>query len=387
MRRRRLVVAGTLLVVAAAVAVVIVVATGGSGTRRPHAPRVTGPAPGPAPAAAAPELGVSVNRLFNDRTYSPQQVDDQLQALRATGATVARSDALWEATEPAPPVGGVHHYAWSFDDAIAGALAAHGLQWLPIIDYSVSWARSIPGHDHSPPASAADYAAYAAALAARYGRGGAFWRAYPELTPEPVASFEIWNEPDNPSFWNPGPNPAGYARLYEAARNAIRTVDPSARVIVGGLTHPETFLPAMLLAEPGLRAQIDGVGIHPYGVDPAAVLSKVHADRALLRAAGMTDVPLYVTEFGWTTSPPGALNYVPGRLRPAYLSQTIAALAHSGCAVAAAIVYTWVTPERDPANREDWYGISPPAGGSSADVSGLTQGLRAARDPAPVAAC
>jgi hypothetical protein len=157
--------------------------------------------------------------------------------------------------------------------------------------------------------------------------------------------------------------------------------------MVGGLTHPETFLPAMLRAQPALRDHIDGVGIHPYGADPAAVLAKVHAARALLRALGLATVPLYVTEFGWTTSPPGALNFAPARLRPGYLAETMVALAHSGCGLAGVILYTWVTPERDPANREDWYGISPPTGGSGADVAGLTQGLRAARDPGPPAAC
>lgn len=377
MRRRRLIAAGALVIAATAGALIATV-TGGPAKRHPPVQ------PGP---TTAPALGVSVNRLFNDQTYSVQQIDLQLQALRATGVTLARSDALWEAAEPKPPVGGVHHYTWSFDDAVAGALAAHGLQWLPIIDYSAPWAQSIPGHDHSPPASDADYAAYAAALAARYGPGGTFWHSYPELTAQPVSTFEIWNEPDNPSFWNPGPNPPGYARLYESARAAIRAVDPTAHVIVGGLTHPETFLPSMVTGETALRSEIDGVAIHPYGADPSAVLAKVHAARTVLRASGLAGVPLYVTEFGWTTSPPGALNYAPARLRPDYLAQTMAALGHSGCGVAAAILYTWVTPSRNPANREDWYGISPPSGGSSADVAGLIRGLRAARDPAPEGTC
>jgi hypothetical protein len=382
-RRRRLLVAATLLIAAAVLIVVIASVRSGS-TKRHPSPAAPSPASVPAPSQ---EIGVSVNRLFNDQTYSAQQINVQLRALRATGATLARSDALWEASEPAPPVGGAHRYTWSFDDAIAGALAAHGIGWLPIIDYSAPWAQSIPGRDHSPPASDADYAAYAAAVTARYGTDGSFWRANPEITAQPVRTVEIWNEPDNPSFWNPSPDPAQYARLYEAARGAIRAVDARARVIVGGLTHPEAFLPAMLHAVPGLASQLDGVAIHPYGVDPATVLARVHTARAVLRTAGLADKPLYVTEFGWTTSPPGALNFVPRRLRPSYIAQTIAGLGHSGCGIAAAVLYTWVTPEQNPVNREDWYGISPPTGGTSADIAGLAQGLRAASDPAAERAC
>ena len=81
--------------------------------------------------------------------------------MKATGATVARSDAFWEAAEPHAPVNGSHQYDWSFDDRVAGSLAAHGLTWLPIIDYTAPWAQSVSGQDHSPPRSFADYAAYA----------------------------------------------------------------------------------------------------------------------------------------------------------------------------------------------------------------------------------
>ena len=131
------------------------------------------------PAPPSQVFGINVNRLFNDLTYTQAHIDAQLAAVRATGATVARSDALWEAAEPHAPAGGRHRYDWSFDDQIAGSLAAHGLTWLPIIDYTAPWAQSVSGQDHSPPRSDADYAAYAGAFAARYGSGGTFWRAHP----------------------------------------------------------------------------------------------------------------------------------------------------------------------------------------------------------------
>ncbi len=344
---------------------------------RPHG-RVLGPGPRALPPPAVESFGVNVNRLFNDFTFSQSQIDLQLTALQATGATIARSDALWEASEPQAPVDGVHHYDWSFDDRIAGSLAAHGLRWLPIIDYSAGWAQSIRGVDHSPPSSSADYAAYAASFAKRYGAGGTFWRAHPQLRPLPVNTFEIWNEPDNPEFWRPEPSAAGYARLYTAARNAIKSADPQARVIVGGLTAPVTFLPAMLAAQPALRTRIDGVAIHPYGADPDAVLTAVSAARAALDTLGMDSTPLYVTEFGWVTHPAGALDYAPSRLRATYIEQTMAALGHTRCELAVALLYTWVTPMRDLGDLQDWYGISPPAGGVSAAMRAFSAGLRSA---------
>src|SRR5205807_96579 len=132
------------------------------------------------------------------------------------------------------------------------------LRWLPVIDYSPRWARSIRGVDHSPPVSAVAYAAYAGALAARYGVGGSFWLLHPRLPAEPVTTYEIWNEPDSSFFWKLRPDPGVYARLYERARAAITSVQPRARVIIGGLTRPRKFLPALLRAEPRLQGHIDG---------------------------------------------------------------------------------------------------------------------------------
>lgn len=398
--------ASALAVLAAALVVLAVVLT--SGARSPRGHRLTapttpavptkpvtstapatipvGPGPPAQPAPVGEQFGVNVNRLFDDRTYTPQQIDAQLQALRRTGATVARTDAQWEASEPAAPVDGVHHYAWAFDDEIAGSLAAHGLRWLPLIVYVAPWAQSIVGQDHSPPSSIIDYAAYAAAVAARYGPGGSFWRTHPHLAALPTNTYEIWNEPDNGEFWTPVPDASRYADLYIQARDAVTSVQPEARVIIGGLTRPTTFLPAMLAAAPQLRGHVDGVAVHPYG-NPPVVLAKVRADREALTSLGMASVPLYVNEFGWTTQPVGALDWAPERLRPQFISRTLAALGHLDCGIAAVVLYTWVTPQEDPANSQDWYGIHAPdnsgATGTkgSVDTTAFTAGLKRATAP------
>jgi polysaccharide biosynthesis protein PslG len=378
--------------VAALVALVVlagvIIATGGSRAPRRPPPAAAQPVPlGPqsAPlgppalgAPPAPAFGANVNRLFNDRAYSPRQIASQLAALRRTGATIARSDALWEVAEPRP---GAHD--WTFDDAIAAALAAAGLRWLPIVDYSPSWASSVPGQDHAPPRSAADYAAFAGAFAARYGPGGAFWRSRPDLTAKPVDTYEIWNEPDNGAFWRPRPDAARYEAMYLAARTAIKEVDSQARVVVGGLTAPSTFLPAMVAARAAIGAHIDGVAIHPYGPTPAGVLADVRDARNVLARLGLTRTPLYVTEFGWSTQPPGTITYLPERVRPSFIAATLVALARADCGVAATTIYTWVTPERHRSDRDDWFGIQPPRGGTSPDAIAFAAALKIASSPGP----
>lgn len=383
MRRRRPAVAAVavavVVLVAAVVGVVIWLTASGSGPRREHAAPPRRPAAGGLPAPPGQAFGVNVNRLFNDQGNTPAQIAAQLAAVHATGATVARSDAFWEAAEPHAPVAGQHHYDWTFDDGVAGALAAQGLTWLPIIDYTAPWAQSVPGQDHSPPRSAADYAAYAGAFAQRYGSDGTFWRAHPQLQARPVTAIEIWNEPDNPEFWVPRPDAAAYAQLYVAARAAVDAVKPGIRVLIGGLTNAAAFLPAMVQAVPELRGRVDGAAIHPYGT-PAVVVARVRGARAALVALGMGSVPLYITEFGWTTQPPGAVAYTPASRRPAEISGVLATLGHLECGLAATLLYTWVTPERNPADPQDWYGIanpSDPAAGTP-DTAAFAAGLRAA---------
>lgn len=402
-RHRRQAAAGALVIAGLAVAVVAVLGlrSGSSAPKGLHSGARTTtavippPARAPGPAAPPPpsqgeQFGADVNRVFENAAFTPAQVNAQLAALQATGSTVARTDSLWEFSEPSPPSGGRHRYDWSFDDRVAGELAAHGLRWLPIIDYSAAWARLLPDQLHSPPGSAGDYADYAAAFAARYGPGGSFWTAHPGVPALPVEALEVWNEPDNPTFWTPAPDPARYAQLYLQTRDTVKATAPGVRVLIGGLFAPGRFLPALMAAQPELVGHIDGVSVHPYGADPGAIVARVVADRQLLTRLGLGTAPLYVTEFGWTTSPPGARDYLQARLRPDYLAQTLAGLARAGCGLTAVIAYTWITERQDPGLSQQWYGIGTPSGAPGPDATAFSLGVHAAqalsRAPGPCAA-
>jgi hypothetical protein len=233
------------------------------------------------------------------------QLDQQFAAMQAAGVGMVRIDAGWSQIEPVAPLLGVHTYNWSWFDYRVWLMANHGLTWLPILDYSAPWAATVPGDWRSPPAQDADFAAYAAAVAARYGPGGSFWRQYPSTPYHPVRIFEIWNEENGGYFWDTGSDPGGYANLYLAARGAIRSVVPNAQVVVGGLVDPASraisFLDGMFADQPGLRRNVDGIGLHPYASSPTGVEQTVQAVRSALALLGEGSVPLELTEFGWTT--------------------------------------------------------------------------------------
>jgi hypothetical protein len=119
----------------------------------------------------------------------------------------------------------------------------------------------------------------------------------------------------------------------------------------------------MYRQRPQLKGEVDAVGFHPYGFpsDPVeAVLRRVAALRRVLDSAGERDVPIELTEIGWTTS--GAYGAVPDATRARYLDLLLERLAHSRCEVSRVIVHTWITLERDRADREQWFGIYHPNG-------------------------
>jgi hypothetical protein len=299
---------------------------------------------------------VNAQALFD---LPARRVEAHLAVMADGGLELVRRDASWNVAEPEPPEGGRHSYRWDRFDREVAAYARHGLRWLPIVDYSTAWSGEIAGDFFSAPARVGDYAAYAGALAGRYGEGGSFWREHPQLPELAVTRFEIWNEPNAELFWHPTERAAErYAELYLAARVAIRRADPSARVLVGGLApgnanvHDEDdFVARMVRHRPDLVGAIDAIAIHPYAATADGVIARIRDFRQTLERLDLGQVPLEITEVGWTTTATSE------RHRAEALRQLAEQLPRSDCNIASFIPHTWLTAERDPNNPEDWFGI------------------------------
>ncbi|PZR68374.1 MAG: hypothetical protein DLM63_04255 [Solirubrobacterales bacterium] len=316
-------------------------------------------------------LGANAQFVF---LAGPRERDLQLDAMVRAGVTFVRDDAPWELVEPSPPIAGHHQYSWSVLDGVVEALAQRRLRWLPIADYSTTWASISPGYTFAPPARIDDYAAFAAALAARYGPDGAFWREHPSLAAVPVTQIELWNEPNATTFWQPSTNPAAYARLFAVASVAIRAANPAVTAVVGGLAPAgdTAFVRAMIDALPVVRGLIDAVGLHPYATDARGVQSIVAAMRHALNADGLSGASIFVTEVGWPVRGASAANVVSDATRAMDLALALRLAALSGCGVSAFAPYTWTTPQRDPGNSEDWYGLYGPDARPSRTAIALT---------------
>jgi hypothetical protein len=298
------------------------------------------------------------------------------------GVGFVRSSFDWTQIEPSPPVGGQHTYRFAPLDGWVGTLASQHLRWLPTVKGGPipEWAASPSAPPecgtNSPPDGTVDYSALMEALARRYGRGGSFWHEHPEVPYEPVTEYEVWNEPNFGRLWCPKPEPAAYARLYLAARDAVHAVDPRAVVLIGGLaafttdepgppakTSYRTFLSTAVEAVPALDHAVDAVAVHPYGKDPTAVLQALRGFRKALDASGLSDAPMTADEVGWHTRGALGLPPVPEEKRAEYFRIVTPAIARSDCDVIGIAAHTWVTPERRPSYPEDWYGMADPRTG------------------------
>jgi hypothetical protein len=275
--------------------------------------------------------------------------EQQMAAMRSHGVQVVRIDAPWAVIEPQPPGPSGHSWQFAQTDAWAAALAVHHLTWEPLLDYSVGWAKTCPGN--CPPTDDSTYAAFAKAVAARYGEHGSFWAEHPDLPYYPARIFEIWNEENTSIYWSTGPSAAQYARLYMAARAAIKAIDPTASVIVGGLAgpnvafnpqqdYPAQFIQHMLTAQPSLRGHIDGFGLHPYAPTAQDSVEWTVHFRQVLDTLGEGAAPIDITEFGW---PAGVL---PARETwRGWMLNTIAYwLARSNCRIGLLAPYDWINP-------------------------------------------
>lgn len=313
-------------------------------------------APAGAHAATSPEYyGLNVQTLFRLDAIPPDRWGAFLDRMQAGGMARARIDAHWQYAEPNSPSGGQRRYTWwrghdprSSMDTQARLLASRGIRMVPVISHAPTW--TAKRGSRLAPEHYADMAAFTAAFAQRYGPGGEFWRQNPDLPALPVHEYELWTEANSTIFWTGGPNPAEYVAALRPVRDALKAVDPSAKLLASlGWQNFAGFTRAIYAQ--GAKGLIDGVGFHPYAPHAPAIIDLVRIMRATLRDLGDGALPIWLTETGQpvTYSGPGGpradSGVVSDAARAATQSLTGDALARSDCDIRDFQVYTIVASE------------------------------------------
>ena len=230
--------------------------------------------------------------------------------MRSGGVETIRTMVSWAAVQPTATSG----YDWGGLDRQVALAAEDHLEILPFLFATPRWL----SHDfrRMPLDSARQrraWAEFVGAAVERYGSRGEFWaehgpfskRPLPKL---PIRAWQIWNEENFFYFANPV-SPSRYARLLAITHQAMHRADPRAELVLGGLfgdpgQGPPRAYDAVdfldrLYRVRGVKANFDGVALHPYAADTGVLASLVEGVRRTMVRHGDRRAGLYLTELGW----------------------------------------------------------------------------------------
>ncbi|MDO9354624.1 MAG: beta-galactosidase [Solirubrobacteraceae bacterium] len=239
---------------------------------------------------------------------SDQYQAEQFKKIHDLGFRVVRQSFRWNELEPARGI-----YDFSATDRYVLAAAKAGVRVQPVLFGEPAWASSRPTGNTLratfPPTNPADFGAFAAAVARRYGPGGSLWAENRKgVVAYPFGTYQLWNEPNLPIYWGMKPNARSYAALVKATATAIKQVHPKGKIVTGGIPdsrlgiRAKPYLRAFLKAGGG--AQIGAVAIHPYARTLKEVLELTHQARETLDSVGGKKTGLVITEIGWAVGGP-----------------------------------------------------------------------------------
>ena len=261
--------------------------------------------------ANGPAIGTVADLTWG---VSRAEMDRTIAAMRDAGITWVRANQNWAAAEP--DVKSVLNQGWlaEIDYAVSRAGAAGMQVLMPISDGVPYWASADPakyvdaaGVRHWNklwrPTNVSDYASFASVMVNRYKSLG-------------VRTWEVWNEENTSYFWPSGPSATEYTALLSAAYPAIKAADPTAKVILGGLSKNDyDYIDALYAA--GAGKYFDAANVHPYtgAVDPTWCWNQAGTTRYAKDAfCGIEEVyrsmvangdsakSIWLTEFGWSTT-------------------------------------------------------------------------------------
>jgi hypothetical protein len=299
------------------------------------APRLAEPSA--APSGPVRQVPIGLCEDYPEERRSLEDVRRDFELLRRLGIDTLRVSFGWDGIEPER-----NRYDFEFwDEFVDLAVRDYRLTLIPYVAYTPAWNSDGGEADHwkTPPREPEEFAELMGLLAARY-RGR-------------IHSWELWNEPDNRDYWLG--SVADYAELARLGAEAIRAVDPSIRIVSGGLAGTVEFL-AQLFAGFDAARTFDVVNLHAYyetwNPAPLETLPRYVADVAdLLRRHGGPPA-IWMAEIGYG-------NYRRGRHVSAHTVATFA-YEHTLQYQAVVLVKSLALLLSSPVSLVAWYELKDP---------------------------
>ena len=235
------------------------------------------------------------------RSASQALQSRQYPKMAASGVETLRVAFHWSQAQPEKdgPIDLSH------TDRIVEQAAARGIRVFPHIIVAPLWNRwDLSEEPLAPPSDPEALRPYMKALIERYGPNGTLWLEHPELPRLPISHWQFWNEPQLPYQWTIPDNvdwADSYAWELKSFSLGVRENDPTAKVVLGGLTNASWEALDKLYGE-GIKDDFDIAAVHPYTQKPAGVVEIVRRFRAVMRRHGDAGKEVFVTELGLPAS-------------------------------------------------------------------------------------
>jgi hypothetical protein len=232
--------------------------------------------------------------------------------MHQAGVGSVRFGIYWPAIQSEPN----GQFAWGPTDAMVMDAAKQHISVLPLLYGTPSFAaggctgrscpRRVPVNSSEQRAA---WTEFVTAAVERYGPHGEFWRFFKGTVPyEPITRWQVWNEQNNPNEGNPAPS---YAKLLSITSDAIRSVDPSGQIVLGGMFGTPkgstrggvtAWSYLSLLYRAGAASDFDAVALHPYSPSIRGIRYQIEKARRVMKAHDDSSTPILVTELGWGSS-------------------------------------------------------------------------------------
>jgi len=205
------------------------------------------------------------------------------KVMKDAGMYWDRLELWWGVIEPEKG-----KFDWTYADKVAEFYRDQKINALVILCYSSAWSKDTPP---ATPEERALYADYVYQMVNRYKNTFKVW--------------EIWNEPNIPTFW-PEPNVKDYTLMLRDAYKAAKRADPDCMVFAASTSGPDLeFIDG--IHKNGGWDSCDGISIHPYSMAGGPIaqrLDKILRQNQEYIASKGKPKPLWITEMGWTSSNP-----------------------------------------------------------------------------------
>jgi len=244
-------------------------------------------------------MGVNHDFVWTEDADIPALV----QAMKDAHVQSVRIGIRWVTVEP-------ERGEWRFDkvDSVVKQIRAAKIDILCTLMSVPAWAsgvnpKEVKGFwDTFAPRDISDWKEYVRRVVSRYKNDIRYW--------------EIWNEENGEDFYKPMPDAVAYTGILKSSYRTIKSIDPKATVILGGLQMngiiPNPWSPIKVenflqkIYDAGGGAYFDVVNIHPYVLsnknEGPGYCAKLTRDTVeVMKKNGDAHKPLWVTETGLPT--------------------------------------------------------------------------------------